>query len=128
MADDDDDLAREWALIASAGDPMAAAVLAANDPWDAYNAALDYEPFLDDPDLPHAGALHVAWAELTDLFETGRTEIVVAHSVLRAAARAWLDRPTERSTSWVESWIAHASAATTAQFREDGDFWQDGSK
>lgn len=119
------DLDREWAMIATVGDPMATAVLAAVGPWDAYRAACDYAAFLDDPNLPHADGLYIAWAELTDVFESGKTDVSVAHAILRAAALAWLDRPRSPSTEWIERWVRSTREAVSAQFHVDGDFWRD---
>ena len=105
------------------GDPMAHDVVRAVEPWDAYRAALGYGAFLDDPDLPHGGGLYVAWAELTDLFETGKTDDATAHALLRAAVLDWLRRPNLPDSGWVEGWIDKVRGAVSNQFRADGDFW-----
>lgn len=80
--------ARAAALFSERIDPIAREVLAARDPWDAHEAAGRVGAALSDELdwLPHAGGIYVAWAELEDLYETGKTPIPDAHAALRQAA------------------------------------------
>lgn len=93
MNADDCDLEREWALFTQSVDPHARTVIAAAKPWDAYDAALRIPgALLDDwAWLPYGGVIYTAWAQLADLYETGKTPILDAHTALRRAAEAWLE-------------------------------------
>ncbi|QRP45784.1 hypothetical protein [Amycolatopsis sp. FDAARGOS 1241] len=125
MNADDDDLAREWALFTQRVDPLARTVIAAVQLWDAYDAA-DEIPgtLLDDIEwLPHGGAVYTAWAQLTDVYETGKTPIHDAHTALRHAAQAWLERPSEPDSAFIDDWVRQANDASSRLFRRDGDFW-----
>ena len=115
---------RDWATLKALVDPIATAVLAATEPWDAYDAACTYGQILEDPDLPHAGAVYVAWAELTDVFETGMTREEIADSLLRDRAVAWLAQPTEPSSEWILEWVARTRDGVTDRFDADGNWWR----
>lgn len=107
-------------------DEVAASVLRAVDPWDAYRAAsaasgaltgaLDW--------LPRGGALYVAWADLTDLFEAGKTPVPDALAVLRDAAARWQQWSAAPSGPGLAAWLEDTTEATTALRRRDGDFWR----
>ncbi len=86
------DQARESSFVAAAVDPLVQRVLDAAEPWAAYDVAFTIPgALLDALDwMPHGGALYAAWAELTDLFEGGKTPIPEAHAALRRAATRWL--------------------------------------
>ncbi len=107
-------------------DPVAVEVLVATDPWDAYRTAnkVPNQLAVDLEWLPHGGSVYVAWAELTDSYETGKTPIADAHAVLRQAASAWLDRPGLPDGQHVERWVREATATLHSLFLCDGDFWR----
>jgi hypothetical protein len=118
------DLEREWDLFREEIDPICLRVLEARDPWDSYGAACDCLGVgLLDEWLPHGGGVYVAWAELTDLFETGKTNVDVAHNVLRRAAEQWLQRPPSPSVEFIEEWVQQTREAVALRFRLDGSFW-----
>ena len=75
--------------------------------------------------LPHSGAVYVAWAELTDLYETGKTPMADAHATLRLAAARWLDRPSEPTADFIEQWASEASQTVGALYERDGNWWHD---
>ena len=69
-----DELAAQDEFVASRIDPIVRRVLASSDPHDAYWAAGDIPNALQgDTQLPNWGSMYVAWSELADVFETGRT-------------------------------------------------------
>lgn len=107
-------------------DPIAHAVLDAAEPWDAYNAAETGRAALTEylEWGPHGGAVYIAWAELADVYETGKTPIIDAHATLRKAATSWLDRSGLPSGSFIEGWISDANEAVRTLFERDGDFWR----
>ena len=72
-------------------DPLVREIQGETEPWAAYRQAIQLLGRLSEPQAPlkRGGELYVAWAELTDLFETDRTPIPDAHKVLRAAAQAF---------------------------------------
>jgi hypothetical protein len=117
--------ARESELYSLRLDPIARDVLAATDPWDAYREANKVSPQLtaDFEWLPHGGEVLVAWAELADVYDTGKTPITDAHAALRQAASIWLDRPGLPNAEHIERWLRRAHDAAHALFRRDGDFW-----
>ncbi len=122
---DSSDLEREWNLFREKIDPICLQVLEASHPEDAYGAAC-YCPgaLLDDLGwLPHGGAVYVAWARLTDLFETGKTDDDVAHRILREATEQWLQRPPSPVAEFIEEWTEQTTEAVTLRFRLDGNFW-----
>lgn len=58
---------------------------------------------------PHGGEVFAAWADLEDLYATGKTPISDAHAALRQAATTWLARPSHpQAAAYIEKWIAHA--------------------
>lgn len=123
-------LEREWAFFSHVIDPLVREVLATDDAWEAYRRANAVAgPMLDTSPgtvaLPHLGGVYVAWQELTDVYETGKTPDADAHEALRSAARSWLDRPLEPSAEFIEQWIADARNAAGALFKRDGDWWND---
>jgi hypothetical protein len=125
------DQEREWAFFSESIDPLVRELLALDDAWDAYDRATMVPGLLIDTapggalELPHAGGVYVAWSELADMFETGKTPIPDAHATLRLAAARWLDRPAEPNASFIEQWISDASDAVQARFSRDGDWWRD---
>lgn len=118
MSKRDDAAEREWLMFAEAMDPVARRILAARDPWSAYEEANDgYGVLFHDLEIPHFGGLYTAWAELADLFEVGSTDLDAAHQILRSAAEKWLDRPNKRSGPWVEQWVEQTRDAVDSTFR-----------
>jgi hypothetical protein len=122
----DQDQERESQLLSTEIDPLAQAILDSVLPRDAYEAVNEIPGrLLDALDwLPHGGALYRAWAELADLFETGKTPIPDAHAALRQAASDWLARPEDSTGASVEMWLERAQTLTHRLFDRDGDFWQ----
>lgn len=131
MSNRHDDRAREWAFFTEVIDPVVRDVLALDDAWEAYRRTNDLSGLLTDTspggswDLPHSGTVYVAWAELTDLYETGRTPIPDAHAALRQAAARWLDRPAESTSDFIEQWVSEASQAVGAMYDRDGNWWRE---
>ncbi|MGW4483963.1 hypothetical protein ACWEOE_09005 [Amycolatopsis sp. NPDC004368] len=115
---------REWALFTHHIDPHARTVIAAADPWTAYAAAAKIPAtLLDDlASSPHGGAVYTTWAELADIYETGKTPIPDAHTVLRHAAKAWLERPSEPNSTFLDDWLRLATDAITHLYTRDGGF------
>jgi hypothetical protein len=126
MASDQDE-ERESRLLSTEVDPVVRAVLDAADPWDAYKAANDIpDSLVDELDwMPHGGSLYTAWAELTDLFETGKTPIPDAHAALRQAATSWLARTGQPTAAFLEMWLERTRASINAVVLRDGNFWHD---
>ncbi|MGH1563190.1 hypothetical protein [Mumia sp. DW29H23] len=115
-----DALDREWQLLAKA-DPAARAALAAEDPDSAYQAIFwSRNDLLEDPEMPHAGDLYCAWAELEDLYEIGRSAPEQFHTLARTAAASWLARPSAQSSDWIQTWVNETREAIAALFRRDG--------
>lgn len=112
---------RELLLLGAAVDPIAQQVLEAQEPWDAYNLANTIPSTLVETLdwLPLGGRLYTTWAELTDLFENGKTPIPDAHAALRQAAADWLSRTGPAGS---ESWLERTQAATRDLFDRDGTF------
>lgn len=104
----DDGLRREWRLLSERLDPIARDVIAAEDPWAAYEVANAISGALIDdvPWMAHGGRLYVAWADITDLYEVGPVEPEVAHQILRRAASRWLDKPETPTPQFLERWLA----------------------
>lgn len=123
-SDQDDE--RESRLLSTDVDPVVRAILEALDPWDAYKAANDIpDSLVDELDwMPHGGSLYTTWAELTDLFETGKTPIPDAHAVLRRAATSWPTRTGEPTGASLEIWLEQTEASINAVVHRDGDFWR----
>lgn len=116
---------RETELYLHKLDPIARNVVAASDPWDAYREALTVSgQLLDDLEwLPHGGRIYVAWAQLADVYDTGKTPIPDAHSALRHAASAWLDRSGPPTREHIEKWLDQTENVVRSLFGQDGDFW-----
>lgn len=106
---------REWALLAE------------EDPWEAYeqagfvSGAINREML----ELPNGGALYVSWAELQDVFETGKTPIPEAHAALRRASELWLRRPEAPSAGFLSEWLDFARQEAGFFFDRDGDCWHE---
>ena len=70
-------------------------MLDAGEPWAAYESVVSMRSamvnYLDWG--PHGGAVFVAWADLEDSYDTGKTPVSDAHAALRRAAADWLARP-----------------------------------
>ena len=113
--------------MATVVDPLVQAVTETAEPWGAYQAAVGIgDSFVDEVDwMPHGGSLYATWAELTDLFDTGKTPLADAHRVLTQAAAAWLDRSDEPSAEFLAAWLERAQSSTGALVRRYGDFWRD---
>lgn len=122
----DDEQVLESQLLATVVDPLVRAIAEAVEPWDAYRAAVGIcDSFVDEVDwMPHGGSLYATWAELTDLFDTGKTPLPDAHRVLTQAATAWLDRSGEPSPEFLAAWLERAQDSIGALVRRDGDFWR----
>ncbi len=124
--DADDEAVREAIFFREEMDPFVRALLDADDPWEAYDsvasmrsAMLDYLEW-----GPHGGAVFVAWADLEDRYDTGKTPISDAHAALRQAATDWLARPSGPPTAvYIEKWVAQAARTSSAFVERDGDFW-----
>ena len=121
----DHDEERESQLLSTQVDPLARAILDAVEPWDAYRMANDIpSSFLEALAwMPHGGSLYKTWAELTDLFETGKTPIPYAHAALRQAATDWLARQGEPTSASIEMWLERTQTSLNALVDRDGDFW-----
>jgi hypothetical protein len=121
--------AREWAFFGESIDPLVDELLTFDDPWDAYRQGNKVAHLLIDTspggsfNLPHAGEVHVAWSELTDVYDTGKTPVSDAHATLRQAAVQWLERPAEPTTAFIEQWVADASQAVAARYERDCNWW-----
>lgn len=122
----DDEQARESQLLVTVVDPLVRAITDAAEPWDAYEAAVGIgDSFVDEVVwMPHGGSLYAIWAELTDLFATGKTPLADAHRALTEAATAWLDRSDEPSSEFLAAWLERAQDSIGALARRDGDFWR----
>ena len=129
VSDSREDLEREWAFLGRTADPLVRELLALDDPWEAYERGNHLSDLMTDTELggsfelPHAGSIYVAWAELTDVYETGVTPIADAHAALRLAATRWLDRPAEPSARFIEEWATDARRTAGELFARDGDWW-----
>jgi hypothetical protein len=119
------DLERESEFFSHLIDPIAQEILDAMDPWAAYRAGNRVSDAVGDlPWLPHGGDVYCGWAELTDLYETGKTPIPDAHAALRQAAVDWLAMSTARDASTIDEWIASAATHVSDLVDRDGDFWR----
>lgn len=123
----DDDAVREESYFREVMDPFVRAVLDADDAWEAYESVASMRSaMIDYLDWgPHGGAVFVAWANLEDLYDTGKTPIPDAHAALRQAAADWLARPSGpyEVAAYIESWIAQARRTASAIIERDGGFW-----
>lgn len=73
---------------------------------------------------PRWGAVFIAWANLEDLYDTGKTPIPEAHAALRHAAVEWLERPSDSAkASYIEKWAERANRNAQAIVARDGGFW-----
>ena len=77
----------------------------------------------DWPELPHGGGIYVTWAELTDLYDTGKTPIADAHAALRQAATNWLERPDLPTEAFIENWLKETVSVTRSLVDRDGNWW-----
>jgi hypothetical protein len=118
---------RELTLLREAVDPLVQAVLAADAPWGAYSVATGIPNTLVEALdwLPHGGQLYTVWSELTDLFETGKTQVPTAHAVLQGAASEWLAASADRTSEAIEAWLARTESLVGRVFERDGSFWSD---
>ena len=125
MSEGGDEQERESVFLAQTIDPIARAILGAAEPWDAYHAANDASGALaNELDwMPHGGSAYVVWADLTDLYSTGKTPIPDAHNVLRRAAEEWLQRPSLPAGEFIEGWLARVRDITKALVDRDGELW-----
>jgi len=119
------DHAREFQSLAAAIDPFARKILEAEDPWDGQQtAAYICGSLLDDVVwVPSEGRLYIVWAELSDLYDTGKTPIPEAFAVLRQAAADWLARPGALTAEFIEAWSERTQTASDYLFDRDGSFW-----
>ena len=120
------DLERESEFFSHEVGPIAQEILDTDDPWDAYRASNRVSDALIGglSWLPHGGAVYRGWAELTDLYETGKTPISDAHAALRRAAADWLAMSIARDASTIDEWIAKAATSVGDLVARDGDFWR----
>ena len=114
-----DEVVREWRLYQESLDPIAHVVLAAQGPWEAYEAAHGFSGALTGhlAWLPHGGSVYVAWADATDLYEMGDASPDTAHGVLREMASRWLTKPSEPSEDFLRRWLAEAESAIASAAR-----------
>lgn len=121
-----DEQTRESEIFAQRIDPIAVEVISATDPRDAYRAATGISDALveDLHWLPHGGRMYKAWAELADLYETGKTPIPDAHAALQRAASEWLNRAESPTEAFIEKWVVEANDAARALVDRDGNFWR----
>ncbi|WP_323101777.1 hypothetical protein [Intrasporangium sp. YIM S08009] len=105
--------------------PIAQQILEATDAWAAYRAGNKIsDALVDDLSwLPHGGDVYRGWAELTDLYETGKTPIIDAHAALRKAAVDWLDMSYARDAT-IDEWIGNTATTVNELAGRDGDFWR----
>jgi hypothetical protein len=107
-------------------DPFVRAVLDTDDPWGSYQSVASMRSAMIDYLAwgPHGGAVFGAWADLEDLYDTGKTPIPDAHAALRQAAIDWLARPSvPHMAAYIEKWIAQAGRTASAIIDRDGGFW-----
>lgn len=127
VTEPESDDTREVAFLRNALDGVAEAVLHAADPWAAYRAAEDASGALLDALewLPHGGSVYIAWAEVIDLYETGKTPVSDAFAVLCDAATRWLAWSSVPSGPGLNDWLRTTAKATAALVRRDGTFWSE---
>lgn len=104
------ELVRELEHYQRVVDPLARRVLASDDPWEAYNIALEIAGAVADGMdwLPHGGQVYTQWAELTDLFDSPKLRHVApeeAQKALSLAASDWLARSAGPS-NYLAEWAA----------------------
>lgn len=66
----------------------------------------------------------MAWAELADLYVTGKTPVAGAHSTLQRAAASWLDRAGEPTVPFLAEWVTRTFGLLKDLVARDGDFWR----
>lgn len=121
-----DETAREATFFSEVMDPFVRAVLDAAEPWVAYESVVSMRSaMVDYLDWgPHGGAVFVAWADLEDLYDTGKTPVSDAHAALRRAAADWLARPSGPDlAAYIEEWVAQAGRTSSALIKRYGGFW-----
>lgn len=122
-----DETAREAQFFQDAVDPYARQILETDDPWVAYESVVDMRGgMLDYLEWgSFGGRVFTAWADLEDVYETGKTPPSDAHAALVRAATMWLARPTrdEDVPGHVARWLIEAERLATELFKRDGDFW-----
>lgn len=118
---------REFDFLRERIDPLAEETLLAVEPWHAYRVVVGIASAISDDLewLPHGGAVYVAWAEVEDVYETGKTPVADAHALLRDAAARWLHWSSSPSATGLEQWLQETSERTAAIVRRDGDFWRE---
>jgi hypothetical protein len=124
--DVDGDAVREATFFREVLDPRVRATLDVDDPWEAYESVVSMRSAMTDylDWGPHGGAVFVAWADLQDLYETGKTPIPDAHAALRQTAIDWLARlSAPDAAAYLEEWIDQAGRTTSAIIERDGGFW-----
>ncbi|MBI9114640.1 hypothetical protein [Sanguibacter suaedae] len=124
MDDVTDEAARDAALLSELVDPGARQILEAEDPWQAYEVANALFPPLVHQTMTLCGGMFIAWAELVDVFETGKTPVADAHAALRRAAAEWLRRTGPPTEEHVRRWVSLAGDEVAFLFDRDGTFWQ----
>lgn len=121
------DIARQAAFFRDTMDPFVRVLLEAQEPWDAYEAVASMRgAMLDFVEWgPNGGDVFVAWAELEDLFESGKTPIPDAHAALRQAAAEWLDRRSDSNLApFIDAWLKRVNRTVASIIARDGDFWR----
>ncbi|MFN8195773.1 MAG: hypothetical protein U0R80_16035 [Nocardioidaceae bacterium] len=121
---------REATFFREVMDPFVRALLDTDEPWEAYESSANMRgAMIDHMDWgPHGGQVFIAWAELEDLYDTGKTPISDAHAALRRAATDWLARPgVPHLAVYIEQWIAQAGRTVSAIIERDGGFWTSSS-
>lgn len=105
-------------------DPFVRDLLDAPDPWDAYDAVASMRGAMQDylEWGPNGGEVFGAWADLEDLYDTGKTPIADAHAALRSAAVDWLARPSEPSVDYLAKWVENANRKVAVLIERDGGF------
>lgn len=106
-------------------DPFVRTIVDAEDPWEGYSAVVSMRgAMLDYLEWgPNGGSVFTAWADLEDLYETGKAPIPDAHAALRRAAAEWLARPSTASSDFVGTWVKRANGTVAALVERDGGFW-----
>lgn len=108
--------------------PLVRSILEDEDPWQAYDGVVRLRGLMVDDLgwLPGGDQAFIAWANLEDTFETGKTPIADAHQALRQAANDWLSRTFDTPDD-MTAWFEQAQAITTRLRERDGDWWHDPS-
>jgi hypothetical protein len=84
----DDKATREESFFREVMDASVRAVLSTKDPWEACESVVNVRSAMTDYLVwgMHGGAVFVAWADVEDLCDTGKTPITEAHAALWQAA------------------------------------------